>query len=115
MESFAGYSFCKAHSASYAVLSFQEAYLKAHYPALFLCSVLNNQGGYYRPDVYIQEAKRLGIGILLPSVNASEEKRMCVREPFFRVNQTKPAGEISQARSPGTRFPNSSGNSPVTS
>jgi DNA-directed DNA polymerase III PolC len=77
MESFAGYSFCKAHSASYAVLSFQEAYLKSHYPAIFLCSVLNNQGGYYRPDVYIQEAKRLNLRILLPSVNDSEELHTC--------------------------------------
>lgn len=77
MESFAGYSFCKAHSASYAVLSFQEAYLKARYPALFLCSVLNNQGGYYRPEVYIQEARRLGLQILLPDVNASDELHYC--------------------------------------
>ncbi len=77
MQSFAGYSFCKAHSASYAVLSFQEAYLKAHYPALFLCSVLNNQGGYYRPEVYVQEARRLGLRILLPDVNASDELHFC--------------------------------------
>ncbi len=77
MESFAGYSFCKAHSASYAVLSFQEAWLKAHYPALFLCHVLNNQGGYYRAEVYIQEARRLGIRLLLPDVNASEALHTC--------------------------------------
>lgn len=77
MESFAGYSFCKAHSASYAVLSFQEAWLKTHYPAFFLCSVLNNQGGYYRPDVYVQEAKRLGIRVLLPDVQASMELNFC--------------------------------------
>ncbi|MCB2203827.1 DNA polymerase III subunit alpha [bacterium] len=77
MESFAGYSFCKAHSASYAVLSFQEAYLKAHYPALFLCSVLNNQGGYYRPEVYVQEARRLGLRVLLPDVNVSDELHYC--------------------------------------
>jgi DNA-directed DNA polymerase III PolC len=77
MESFAGYSFCKAHSASYAVLSFQEAYLKAHYPALFLCSVLNNQGGYYRPEVYVQEARRLGLHVQLPDVNVSDELHFC--------------------------------------
>jgi DNA-directed DNA polymerase III PolC len=77
MESFAGYSFCKAHSASYAVLSFQEAYLKAHYPALFICSVLNNQGGYYRPEVYIQEARRLRLRILLPDVNCSDVLHFC--------------------------------------
>ncbi|MDH7514550.1 MAG: DNA polymerase III subunit alpha [Bacteroidota bacterium] len=85
MESFAGYSFCKAHSASYAVLSFQEAYLKAHYPAFFLCSVLNNQGGYYRPDVYVQEAKRLGIRVLLPDVNTSGELHSCPDERTIQL------------------------------
>ncbi|MBL0176760.1 MAG: DNA polymerase III subunit alpha [Ignavibacteria bacterium] len=85
MESFAGYSFCKAHSASYAVLSFQEAYLKAYWPALFLCSVLNNQGGYYRPDVYIQEAKRLGIRMLLPDVNASMDLCECPDESTIQL------------------------------
>ncbi|MAT40234.1 MAG: DNA polymerase III subunit alpha [Ectothiorhodospiraceae bacterium] len=77
IQSFAGYSFCKAHSASYAVLSFQQAWLKARYPAIFLCSVLNNQGGYYRPEVYIQECKRLGVRLLLPSVNKSEYLHYC--------------------------------------
>ena len=71
IESFAGYSFCKAHSASFALLSFQVAYLKAHFPAEFLASVLNNRGGFYSSAVYIQEAKRLGIKIFLPCVNES--------------------------------------------
>ncbi|MCZ7555103.1 MAG: DNA polymerase III subunit alpha [Bacteroidia bacterium] len=85
MESFAGYSFCKAHSASYAVLSFQEAWLKAHYPALFLCAVLNNQGGYYRPEVYIQEARRLGLAILLPDVNASDQLHTCPNDRTIQL------------------------------
>jgi DNA polymerase III alpha subunit len=72
IESFAGYSFCKAHSASFALLSFQVAYLKAHFPAEFMASVLNNRGGFYSSAVYIQEAKRLGIKILLPCINESE-------------------------------------------
>ena len=71
IESFAGYAFCKAHSASFALLSFQVAYLKAHYPASFMAAVLTNQGGYYSSSVYISEAKRLGINVLLPSVNES--------------------------------------------
>ncbi len=71
IESFAGYAFSKAHSASFALLSFQVAYLKAHYPAEFMAGVLNNGGGYYSPGVYINEAKRMGIRILLPSVNRS--------------------------------------------
>ena len=72
ISSFAGYAFCKAHSASFALLSFQVAYLKAHYPAEFMANVLNNGGGFYSPAVYINECKRMGIKILLPSVNESD-------------------------------------------
>lgn len=72
MESFAGYAFCKAHSAAFAILSFQVAYLKAHYTAEFMASVLSNGGGYYSAAVYIQEAKRCGLTIVLPCINKSE-------------------------------------------
>ena len=44
---FAGYAFCKAHSASFALESFESAYWKAHYPAEFMAAVLSNRGGYY--------------------------------------------------------------------
>ncbi len=71
IESFAGYSFCKAHSASFALLSYQVAFLKAHYPAEFMSSVLSNSGGFYSAAVYIWEAKRFGLKILLPSINHS--------------------------------------------
>ncbi|MFA6596237.1 MAG: hypothetical protein WCS69_00830 [Ignavibacteriaceae bacterium] len=71
IESFAGYAFCKAHSASFALLSFQVAYLKAHYPAEFMAGVLNNGGGYYSTAVYITEAQRIGLKLLLPDVNES--------------------------------------------
>jgi len=74
IESFAGYSFCKAHSASFALLSYQVAFLKAHYPAEFMASVLNNGGGFYSAAVYIQESKRLGLKIELPSINESEKE-----------------------------------------
>lgn len=72
IESFAGYAFCKAHSASFAMLSFQVAFLKVHYPAEFMASVLSNQGGYYLPGVYIQECKRMGLEVKLPCINHSE-------------------------------------------
>ncbi len=71
IESFAGYSFCKAHSASFALLSFQVAFLKSHYPAEFMSSVLSNQGGFYSPAVYIQESKRIGLKVELPCINKS--------------------------------------------
>ncbi len=72
MLSFDGYSFCKPHSASYARVSFQAAYLKRHHPAEFMAAVISNQGGYYSTFAYVSEAKRLGLAILPPDVNASD-------------------------------------------
>jgi DNA polymerase-3 subunit alpha len=74
ISSFAGYSFSKAHSASYAVESFQSLYLKAHYPLEFMTAVINNFGGYYRTWVYFNEAQRWGGIIHLPCVNRSNHK-----------------------------------------
>ncbi|MBM3419916.1 MAG: DNA polymerase III subunit alpha, partial [Bacteroidetes bacterium] len=71
IESFAGYSFSKAHSASYAVESFQSLYLKAHYPLEFMVAVINNFGGFYRTWVYVHEARRQGGIIHRPCVNKS--------------------------------------------
>jgi error-prone DNA polymerase len=70
--SFSGYSFCKGHSASYIQVALQSAYLRAHYPAEFIAAVLSNEGGYYAPFAYIAEARRMGLAILPPDVNASE-------------------------------------------
>jgi len=72
IESFAGYSFCKAHSASYAVESYQSLYLKVYYPIEFMVSAINNGGGFYRTEVYVHEAKMSGAAILNPCVNLSE-------------------------------------------
>jgi len=72
MMSFDGYSFCKPHSASYARVSFQAAYLKTHFPAEFMAAVISNQGGFYSTFAYVSEARRLGLTILGPDVNHSE-------------------------------------------
>ena len=72
IESFAGYSFCKAHSASYAVESYQSLYLKVYYPIEFMVSAINNGGGFYRTEVYVHEARMSGATILNPCVNLSE-------------------------------------------
>ena len=71
IESFSGYSFCKAHSASYAVESFQSLFLKAYYPLEFIVAVINNFGGFYRTEIYVHEAKMLGGIIHAPCVNNS--------------------------------------------
>ena len=59
--SFAGYSFCKGHSASYIQVAQQSGYLRANYPAEFMRRVLANGGGFYHPFAYVAEARRMGI------------------------------------------------------
>jgi len=78
IESFAGYSFSKAHSASYAVESYQSLYLKAHYPLEFITGVINNFGGFYSSWVYFNEARISGATLHVPCVNRSEYKT-CIR------------------------------------
>lgn len=70
--SFSGYSFCKPHSASYARVSFQAAYLKTHYSTQFLAAVIFNQGGFYPTFAYVSEARRMGVPILGSDVRHSQ-------------------------------------------
>lgn len=74
IKSFSGYSFCKPHSASYARVSFQAAYLKTHYPAQFMAAVISNQGGFYSTFAYVSEARRLNVKILPPDINKSDSQ-----------------------------------------
>ena len=72
MAKFNAYSFCRAHAASYAVLAYAGAYLKAHYPLEFWAAALNNNQSMYPARVYVEQAKRQGVRFLLPDVNRSE-------------------------------------------
>ena len=74
MMGFDGYSFCKPHSASYTLVAYKCAYLRAHYPAEFMASVISNGGGYYATLGYISEARRMGLRILPPDINQSDIK-----------------------------------------
>ncbi|MGH8150938.1 MAG: DNA polymerase III subunit alpha [Steroidobacteraceae bacterium] len=72
MEKFAGYGFNKSHSAAYALLSYQTAYLKAYYPAAFMAAVLSADMDHTDKVVMmIEECKQLGLEVLPPDVNAS--------------------------------------------
>ncbi len=73
IESFSGYSFSKAHSASFAVESYQSLYLKTYYPIAFMVAVINNFGGFYKTELYVHELKRAGATVLAPCVNNSSE------------------------------------------
>ena len=73
MESFAGYSFNKAHSASFAVESYMSLYLKTYYPKEFMVAVINNFGGFYSRELYFLELLKIGGIIKAPCINNSEE------------------------------------------
>ena len=73
MESFAGYSFNKAHSASFAVESYMSLYLKTYYPMEFMVAVINNFGGFYSRELYFMELLKTGCTIQAPCINHSEE------------------------------------------
>lgn len=68
---FAGYGFNQGHATSYADVSYRCAYLKAHWPAAFLCARLANYGGFHHPAIYMAEAVRLGLAVRPPHVNHS--------------------------------------------
>jgi DNA-directed DNA polymerase III PolC len=72
VSSFAGYSFSKAHSASFAVESYQSLFLKTYYPREFMVAVLNNYGGFYYRAFYILELQKAGAVVHLPCVNHSD-------------------------------------------
>lgn len=72
ISSFAGFSFSKAHSASFAVESYQSLFLKTYYPKEFMVAVLNNYGGFYQRWVYVQALQQTGAKVHLPCVNHSD-------------------------------------------
>lgn len=74
VASFAGYSFSKAHSASFAVESYQSLLLKTYYPREFMVAVLNNYGGFYTRWLYVHELQKAGATVHLPCVNQSKAK-----------------------------------------
>jgi len=74
-EKFAQYAFNKSHSTGYAYISFQTAYLKAHYPAEYMSAVLSrNLSDIKKVSHFMSEARRMGLDVLLPDVNESFNK-----------------------------------------
>ena len=82
-EAFAQYAFNKSHSTCYAYVAYQTAYLKSHYPAEYMASVLNHAGSIEKITFFMEECKRMGIKVLGPDINESKKG--------FAVNQK---GEI---------------------
>ena len=88
---FASYGFVKAHAAAYAELSYKTCFIKAHYPAESLSTILTNNSGYYSKMQYIEEARRLGVSPRLPDINRSgyefavEDRGRSIRVPLIQI------------------------------
>lgn len=72
IASFASFSFSKAHSASFAVESYQSLYLKTYFPAEFMVAVINNFGGFYNRELYFRELQKTGVNLHPPCINNSD-------------------------------------------
>jgi error-prone DNA polymerase len=112
MMGFDGYSFCKPHSASYTLVAYKSAFLRAHYPAEFMASVISNGGGYYSTFGYISEAKRMGLQVLLPHINKSRihytGKDRHLRVGFMQIRELSHAAQEIIIREREKRGPFSS-------
>ena len=94
LSQFVGYGFNKAHSATYGTIAYQTAFLKYYFPVEYMCAVFNNHGGFYGRMAYIEEARRLGIPLLLPDINYSNKEFTCEEnairtglEPVFELTE----------------------------
>src|SRR2546426_30105 len=105
LEKFAGYGFNKSHSAAYGVISYQTAYLKAHYPVEFMAGLLSNEiNNTEKISVFVGECRRMGISILPPDINKSglkfvpetQDGKMAIR---YGLAAIKNVGEAAMAMS----------------
>jgi DNA polymerase-3 subunit alpha len=96
-EAFAQYAFNKSHSTCYALVAYQTAYLKAHYPAEYMAAVLNNQGAIEKIKFYMEECQRMGLEVLGPDVNESLKGFAVAKENVVRfgLNAIKGVGEAA--------------------
>ncbi|MFI5357129.1 MAG: DNA polymerase III subunit alpha [Opitutales bacterium] len=96
LNKFAGYGFNKAHSAAYAVLSYQTGYLKANYPVQFMAAVLSSElGNAEKVSYFVAESEAMGLTVLGPDINESRE----MFTPVISPADAKPAAKVA-AKSP---------------
>jgi error-prone DNA polymerase len=89
LEAFADFGFPESHSVSFAYLVYASSWIKLHHPAEFVCALLNAQPmGFYSPHTLVRDARRHGVEVLGPDVNAS--RRDCTLEP--RTGSEGPVG-----------------------
>ncbi len=96
-EAFAQYAFNKSHSTCYALVAYQTAYLKAHYPEEYMAAVLNSQNNIESVSVYMEECRRMGLKILGPDINESSNGFSVNKEGVIRfgLGAIKGVGEAA--------------------
>jgi hypothetical protein len=89
LSGYAGYGFCKAHAFTYAAVACGAAGLKAEHPALYMASVMAAGGGFYSSRVYLEEARRMGVGFIPPGINTGRwltyEREGCIVPGFHHL------------------------------
>ncbi len=94
VRGFSGFGFPKAHGAAFGLLAYQSTWLRVHYPAQFLCALLNEQPmGFYPPDSLVHEAQRRGIEVLAPEINASAVE--CTAHAVAAGRPPRPPGKTA--------------------
>ena len=89
IRGFAAYGFCRAHAAAFALIAYQSAYLKAHYPAEFFAGVLTHMPGFYPAHTLLDEARRCGVGVLAAG-HQSQRGHLTVEDGKLRI----PLGQV---------------------
>ncbi len=96
---FVGYGFCRSHAAAFAKTVYQSAWLKTHYPAAYLAAFMQHRPGMYNLMTLEEEARRCGVEILMPCLNASSlrysltrlhDGRLAIQKPLTSIRGVEP-------------------------
>jgi error-prone DNA polymerase len=94
---FSGFGFPKSHAAAFGLLAYQSAWLRHHFPAEFLCALLNAQPmGFYPPATLVRDGERRSVRVLPPDVNASEARCSLERVPGGHAPGTIPGTKAQE-------------------
>jgi DNA polymerase-3 subunit alpha len=111
IDYFAGYGFNKSHSAAYALITYQTAYLKAHFPVEFMCATMSADKDKIDKVVRtVAEARTMGLTVLPPDINESQIDFSVVYEPSENIKAPKPGrpvcsgGRVDDPQGPKVRF-----------
>ncbi len=94
VSKFVGYGFCRSHAAAFAKTVYHSAWMKCYYPAAYMAAFMQHRPGFYNLMTLEEEARRLGVPILLPSINESgtrfdlvrlSDGRLAIRKPLTSV------------------------------